>query len=105
MNQNSQHCFLLDGKTILPINHNHQFFASLKKLENKYCSCYQKNYRSYCQHSSNDKLKANNNNKQEDLCSCSLQSIEKLSEDKYRKIAIAKRNICKHQQINNNETC
>lgn len=115
MNQHFQHCFLLDGKTILPIDRNDQLFISTKKLnkiENKYCSCYQRKYRS---HLSNEKLKTNiNNNKhdqinQEDLCSCSLQSIEKLSEDKHRKFPIAKQSTCKHhysdQQINNNKTC
>jgi hypothetical protein len=107
MNQNVQHCFLLDGRTILPIDHNRQLFISL----NKYCPCYQRKYRSY---SSNEKLKAINNNKhdqinEKDLCSCSLKSIEKLSEDKHHKFPIAKRNTCKHhysdQQINNNKSC
>jgi hypothetical protein len=71
MNQNAQPCFLLDGKTILPIVHNHQLLFSCKKL----------------------------NNIEKKHCSCSLQSIEKSSEDN------AKRMTCKcnrsDQQINN----
>lgn len=106
MNQHFQHCFLLDGKTILPIDRNDQL-KKLNKIENKYCPCYQRKYRL---HLSNEKLKANINNiNEEDLCSCSLQSIEKLSEDKHHKFPIAKQSTCKHhysdQQINNNKTC
>ncbi|CAF0918904.1 unnamed protein product [Rotaria sordida] len=130
MNQKAQHCFLLDGKTILPINYNYQLFIPLKILnttENKYCSCCQKKYQShlfdhYRQQSLDENIKTTNiaERYQETLCSRSLQSITKLSEKKCfnkkissSKIAIVKPNECKYyqsvQQINNNknniETC
>ncbi|CAF2429143.1 unnamed protein product [Rotaria sp. Silwood2] len=68
MNAKVQHCFLLDGKTILPIDYNHQLFIPIKILnttENKYCSCYQKQYRShscshYCQQSLDENIKTTN---------------------------------------------
>ena len=89
MNQHAQHCFLLDGKTILPIDH----------------------------HLIDEKLKAinNNNNKhcqvdEEDFSS--IQSMTKLYIPS-RKIAIPNRTNCKHHRLNthmnsnkdNTETC
>jgi hypothetical protein len=96
MNQNIQHCFLLDGKTILPIDHNHPLSISLKKLTNIKSSEQLK----LPNHKKNNQI----NNK--DFCSCSLQSIKKLSKNKSRKFSIAKQSPCQHhqsdQQINNN---
>ena len=80
MSHTAQHCFLLDGKTTLPIDHNYQLFIPLNIINN---------------------IKSINNNKycqvdEEDLCS---RSITKLSDNKHvsRKIVTAKRN--------NIETC
>lgn len=72
MNLNAQHCFLLDGKTILPIDHNHQIFLNNK---NKNCPS--------CQREFNENLKAINKHEEENFCSFSLQSTEKFFEDKY----------------------
>jgi len=108
MNQNIQHCFLLDGKTILPIDHNHPLSISLKKLTNIKNNYYQRKYRSHLcnHHSSNEQLKPPHQTNNEDFCSCSLQSIKKLSKNKSRKFSIAKQSPCQHhqsdQQINNN---
>jgi hypothetical protein len=107
MNQTAQHCFLLDGKTILPIDRNYQLLIPLQIINHI--------------KSLDENIKSMNNNKycqvdEEDLCSSSLQSITKLFEDKRsndkifsRKIATAKRSYCKHhqsdQKLNNTETC
>ncbi|CAF0920184.1 unnamed protein product [Rotaria sp. Silwood1] len=64
-NPKFQHCFLLDGKAILPIDNNHQLFIPLKIINttgNKYCSCCQKKCRShscghYIQQSLNENIK------------------------------------------------
>jgi hypothetical protein len=115
----NQHCFLLDGKTIPPIDDHHQLFIPVK-LINKYCSCCQRQYRSVLfdhqyPHSIDEKLKAIHHNKhcqvdEEDFYSRSFQSTE----DKYlinkipsRKIAVAQRTHFKHHrfnaQMNNNK--
>ncbi|CAF0896055.1 unnamed protein product [Adineta steineri] len=118
----TQHCFLLDGKAIFPIDHNHQLFIPLKlinNIKNKYCSCYQSHSQSYLfkyHHSLNNKHCQVD---EKDFSSCSVESIRKLFEDKYfkqnkslHKIMFSKRKNSKHdrfnKQMNNNnntETC
>lgn len=80
MNLNAQHCFLLDGKTILPVTSNEKLFISLKSL-NKTCLS--------CQKKSQLKSINNNNNKHEEENLCSLHLT---SENKFQKIS--KRNSC-----------
>jgi hypothetical protein len=123
----NQHCFLLDGKTIPPIDDHHQLFIPVKlinTIENKYCSCCQRQYRSVLvdhqyPHSIDEKLKSIHHNKhcqvdEEDFYSRSFQSMTKLTEDKHvsnqipsRKIAVAQRTHFKHHrfnaQMNNNK--
>jgi hypothetical protein len=86
MSHTAQHCFLLDGKTILPIDHNYQLFIPLRIINNI--------------KSLDENIKSINSNKycqvdEDDLCS---RSITK------RKIVTAKRNQSDQKQ-NNTETC
>jgi len=118
----NQHCFLLDGKTIPPIDDHHQLFIPVKlinTIENRYCSCCQRQYRSEYPHSIDEKLKTIHHNKhcqvdEEEFYSRPFQSMTKLTEDKHvnnkissRKIAVAQRNHFKHHrfnaQMNNNK--
>ncbi|CAF3789062.1 unnamed protein product [Rotaria magnacalcarata] len=126
MNQRFQHCFLIDGKTNLPIDDNHKLFIPLKirnNTEKIYCPCYHRNHETYLfDYHSTESLDENRgmihmNSKRQDqetFCSQSLQSIRKLYETRNiskkissSKIVIIKPNYCKHfrsdQQINNNK--
>ena len=133
MNYKGQHCFLLDGKAIFPIDHNHQIFLPFKVLNSardRCYLCYQRKYRShffdhYCQQSVSKKIKTVTNSKhcqvdEKSFYSQSSQSIRKLSEDKnFDKqissfmIPTVRPNCCKYhssdQQANKNkngvETC
>ena len=107
MSQANPSCFLLDGKTILPINHEYQLLISNNKSHCFSHDLCHKNLHSI----NNNNHMINSSNNEKEHCTCCLPAIErKQSNNKYSNLFQSSRTTCQHHFIDrllnkNNETC
>ena len=129
MNLNAHHCFLLDGKAILPVSGPPRFFLPVQYIddnESKCCSCHPREARSYVLNRSHNhhcrrtllygqvRVDKNNgsahavereNNADDDaeICSCAYRSITNLPDDNYLNDKISARRLVTAKRRNNND--
>ena len=128
MHLNTQHCFLLDGKAMLPVSSTPRFFLPVQYVddnESKCCSCHPRKAHSYVLNRSHnhhcrstlldaqvsvDKNKRsahgiereNNDEDVEEICSCAYRSITNLPDDDCPNDKLSARRLVTAKRRNNN---